>query len=74
MKPLIIYIGKDDKIELTKAELEEMLTEAYEQGKSDGTTTINYPNTPYPNTPYPSNTPWWDTTVVYCSSNGGTSE
>lgn len=69
MKPLIIYIGKDDKIELTKDELEKMLTEAYEQGKSDGTTTINYPNTPYP-----SNTPWWDTTVVYCSSNGGTSE
>ena len=37
MKPFIIFKElKDNKVELTKEELEELITKAYDQGNSDG--------------------------------------
>lgn len=37
MKPFIIFKElKDNKVELTKEELEELITQAYDQGNSDG--------------------------------------
>lgn len=37
MKPFIIFKElKDNKVELTKEELEDLISQAYEQGRSDG--------------------------------------
>lgn len=37
MKPFIIFKElKDNKVELTKEELEDLITQAYDQGNSDG--------------------------------------
>ena len=37
MKPFIIFKElKDNKVELTKEELEELIVKAYDQGNSDG--------------------------------------
>lgn len=37
MKPIIIYAEeKDDKVTITKAELQRIVDEAYRQGKADG--------------------------------------
>lgn len=37
MKPFIIFKElKDNKVELTKEELEELIAQAYDQGNSDG--------------------------------------
>lgn len=43
MKPLIIFKElKDNKVELTKEELEELITQAYDQGYADGKKDDNY--------------------------------
>lgn len=55
MKPIIIYLNeKNDKITLTKSELEKFIEDAYNAGKAE-TTTIYYtpftsPSTISPNT------------------------
>lgn len=39
MKPFIVFTElKDNKVELTKEKLEELITKAYDQGNSDGYT------------------------------------
>ena len=46
MKPVVIYVDdtKKDRVELTKKELEKLLSDAYEQGKKDGTIQyVGYP-------------------------------
>lgn len=56
MKPIVIQVPstKDGKVTLTVKELQDMLDKAYEAGKKDGTTNLNYC---YPSTcPYK---PWW---------------
>lgn len=57
MKPIVIYIDKEEegKITLTKEELEKLLDDAYNAGKKDGSTTINYPY---------QQQPWWDHATV----------
>lgn len=35
MKPIVIVVGKSGIIEMTAAELEKLITEAYEQGRAD---------------------------------------
>lgn len=43
MKPFIIFKElKDNKVELTKEELEELITQAYNQGYTDGKKDNNY--------------------------------
>ena len=54
MKPFIIFKElKDNKVELTKEELEELITQAYNQGCIDGKKDNNwvYPLTPTWNNP-----------------------
>ena len=49
MKPFIIFKElKDNKVELTKEELEDLITQAYNQGCTDGKKDNNwvYPVTP----------------------------
>lgn len=49
MKPFLIFKElKDNKVELTKEELEELITQAYNQGYTDGKKDNNYI---YPVTP-----------------------
>lgn len=56
MKPIVIQVPstKDGKVTLTIKELQDMLDKAYEAGKKDGTSNLNYccPST----CPYK---PWW---------------
>ena len=55
MKPFIIFKElKDNKVELTKEELEELITQAYNQGFTDGKKDNNwvYPVTPTWNNPH----------------------
>lgn len=52
MKPLIFFVENpkdpDGKITITKAELEAMLTQAYEAGRSDGSVHYTPPSTTTP--------------------------
>ena len=63
MKPIIVLVkNKDEKIELTKEELEKIVKDAYDEGYEDGQEasnkgTITYPSYPYPYTPSTPNTP-----------------
>ena len=86
MKPIIIIPTTDGKITLTKEEFEEYITKAYEAGKEDGETIINYPyNPPTPNTtPYTPYSPYTPPITpndvppynpynpIYCGVNGET--
>lgn len=58
MKPIIIKVDKDDKVNITVSELKEYLDRAYEEGRKDGNSyyTWNKPitvTTPYYTTTYP---------------------
>lgn len=58
MKPFIIFKElKDNKVELTKEELEDLITQAYNQGHTDGKKDNNwtYPITPTWNDPHVKN-------------------
>lgn len=45
MKPILVYAEeKDGKIEITKAELQRIVDEAYREGKQDGRYTYSTPN------------------------------
>lgn len=77
MKPFIIFKElKDNKVELTKEELEELITQAYNQGYTDGKKDNNYiyPVTPTWNNPCIKNpndvttTPFVYQTPVTCST------
>lgn len=52
MKPLVFFVKNpedpDGKITITKAELEAMITQAYEAGKSDGSVRYTPPSTTTP--------------------------
>ena len=51
-KPIIVYVKDEKEITLTREKLEELIDEAYQKGKEDGT--VYYPSYPvYPN--------WWNT-------------
>ena len=53
MKPYIVYIKDNGKIELTKEELDKMITDAYEKGRLDAPVAERwYPYHPYPYDPY----------------------
>ena len=45
MHVVVVYANKEDKIELTKKELEKMLDDAYKAGKDDAVTHYSYPVT-----------------------------
>lgn len=73
MKPFIIFKElKDNKVELTKEELEELIMQAYNQGKKDNN--YIYPVTPTWNNPCIKNpndvttTPFVYQTTVTCST------
>ena len=77
MKPFIIFKElKDNKVELTKEELEELITQAYNQGYTDGKKDNNYiyPVAPTWNEPHIKNpndvttTPLVYQTPVTCST------
>lgn len=77
MKPFIIFKElKDNKVELTKEELEDLITKAYNQGFTDGKKDSNwvYPVTPTWNNPHIKNpndvttTPFVYPTPVTCST------
>lgn len=77
MKPFIIFKElKDNKVELTKEELEELITQAYNQGCTDGEKDNNwvYPVTPTWNNPHIKNpndvttTPFVYQTSVTCNT------
>ena len=77
MKPFIIFKElKDNKVELTKEELEELILQAYNQGCTDGKKDNNwvYPVTPTWNNPHIKNpndattTPFVYPTPVTCST------
>ena len=77
MKPFIIFKElKDNKVELTKEELEELITQAYNQGFTDGKKDNNwvYPLTPTWNNPHIKNpndgitTPFFYQMPVTCST------
>ena len=77
MKPFIIFKElKDNKVELTKEELEELISQAYNQGYTDGKKDNNwvYPVTPTWNNPHIKNpndvttTPFVYPTPVTCST------
>jgi len=70
MKPLVIYIKENGKIELSREELDKMLEDAYQGGYLDGskTSTITYPYYPYYTEKTVPN--WWE--KVTCSPNVGT--
>ena len=77
MKPFIIFKElKDNKVELTKEELEELISQAYNQGCIDGKKDNNwvYPVTPTWNNPHIKNpndvatTPFVYPTPVTCST------
>ena len=77
MKPFIIFKElKDNKVELTKEELEDLITQAYNQGFTDGKKDNNwvYPLTPTLNDPHIKNPndvitpPFLYQTPVTCST------
>lgn len=63
MKPIIVELNENGNVELAKEKLQEMLDEAYEEGKKDGSLSIPYiPTNPVINPP----ATWKD--YVTCSS------
>ncbi len=77
MKPFIIFKElKDNKVELTKEELEDLITKAYDQGFTDGKKANNwvYPLTPTWDNPHIKNpndvttAPFVYPTPVTCST------
>ena len=60
MKPIIIYAEeKDDKVTITKAELQRIVDEAYRQGKEDGNWYMTNPITV---------TPTWQPHKITCTN------
>jgi hypothetical protein len=51
MKPVIVLAGNDGKIEMTKEQLEKIVTDVYEQGRADAPK--QYPYLPYSGGTYP---------------------
>lgn len=83
MKPFIIFKElKDNKVELTKEEIEELISQAYNQGYTDGKKDNNYIYTAAPtwNDPHIKNpndvtiTPFVYKTPVTCSTSSGDSD
>lgn len=65
MKPMIIYVdGTDDFITLTREKFEELINEAYENGKKDASSTTQY--VPYYPIAYPITCP----TITYGVDSG----
>lgn len=63
MKPIILLMNKDNKIELTADRLQEIIDEAYEQGKEDASKeTISQP-TKITQVPY-----WWESYPIWVST------
>lgn len=74
MKPFVVIVkAKEEKITLTKEELEEIIEKAYNQGVSDGNTVV-YPSYPYPYHPViydtGTGTPWWRNPYVTITCGG----
>ena len=57
MKPIIIKVDKDDKVNITVSELKEYLDRAYEEGKKDGSSYYTW------NKPITVTTPYYTTTT-----------
>lgn len=63
MKPIIIKVDKDDKVNITVSELKEYLDRAYEEGKKDGNSYYTWSKPITVTTPYYTTTPYFDTTT-----------
>lgn len=61
MKPIIIKVDKDDKVNITVSELKEYLDRAYEEGRKDGSSYYTW------NKPITVTTPYY-TTKTYLDS------
>lgn len=62
MKPIVIAV-ENGKIVLTKEQFEKYLSDAYEEGKRDGTVTVPYLPTNFPSdNPYKPYVTWCDST------------
>ena len=55
MKPIILVMNKDNKIELTAERLQEIIDEAYKQGKEDASKATFSQPTKTTKAPY-----WWE--------------
>lgn len=62
MKPIIIKVDKDDKVNITVSELKEYLDRAYEEGKKDGNWYYTW------NKPITVTTPYYTTATTYSDS------
>lgn len=77
MHVVIVYANKEDKIELTKKELEKMLDDAYKAGKDDAQTyyphpwTITTPSYPPNSVHYSTGDKPFDQYEFTCSITGG---
>lgn len=61
MKPIIIKVDKDDKVNITVSELKEYLDRAYEEGRKDGSSYYTWDKPITVTTPYYKTTPYFDT-------------
>ena len=64
MKPRIFYCNEKGNVEFTKEELEKLIDDIYDEGKSDGMRFNQVQYIPYQ---VPTNTPIWDWTKVTCN-------
>ena len=73
MKPIILVMNKDNKIELTAERLQEIIDEAYKQGKEDASKATFSQPTKTTKAPY-----WWESPyqtwlgTTSCSSDSST--
>ena len=72
MKPIVVKVDKDSKVDLTIEEFEKLISDAYDLGYADGkkdNTSIVYVPTQQPNTiKYPDiGRPWWDPQWIGCN-------
>lgn len=61
MKPIIIGITKDGKVDMTLDEFRKHMDDAYWQGRRDNTQSVTT-----------FNGRWWETTPYYCGYTGNT--
>lgn len=63
MKPIVVEVGKDDKVNMTVSELKEYLDRAYEEGKKDGSSYYTWNKPITVTTPYYTTKTYLDTTT-----------
>lgn len=64
MKPIVVRVDKDSKVDLTIEEFQKLISDAYDLGYADGkkdSTSVIYVPTQSPTIKYPdTGRPWWE--------------